>query len=137
MNTKPPITLSSLDLERLEKLLDALPPGRFPQEDLLRDELQRATVLEPAGMPGNVVTMNSRVRFAVQPAGKEYEMTLVYPRDADGSTDRISVFAPVGAALLGLSVGDHMDWPVPAGGTIDVRIVDVVYQPERAGDLHR
>lgn len=134
--SKPAITVTSLDLERLERLLDGV-ARPLPQHDLLREELLRANVVEPADIPANVVTMNSRVRFAVRPGGREYEMTLVYPRDADGSEDRVSVMAPVGAAMLGLAVGDRMAWPAPSGGEVDVEIVAVVYQPERAGELHR
>ncbi|MFP5441720.1 MAG: nucleoside diphosphate kinase regulator [Gammaproteobacteria bacterium] len=137
MNNRPAITVSSLDLERLERLLESQPQHAGGQSELLAAELARANVLAPASMPADVVTMNSRVRFAVQPAGREYEMTLVYPRDADGSADKVSVLAPVGAAMLGLKVGDHMSWPAPGGATIDVRIVEVLYQPERAGELHR
>jgi regulator of nucleoside diphosphate kinase len=55
----------------------------------------------------------------------------------DGSADRLSILAPVGAALLGLSVGDELTWPGPGGKTMTVRVQEVVYQPERAGDLHR
>jgi regulator of nucleoside diphosphate kinase len=40
-------------------------------------------------------------------------------------------------ALLGLAVGDELDWPRPGGGVSTVRVTGVVYQPERAGDLHR
>ena len=43
----------------------------------------------------------------------------------------------VGSALLGLKVGDSIAWPGPAGRTIQVEILEVVYQPERAGELHR
>ncbi len=137
MHSKPAITVSSLDVERIERLLEKLPPGQAGQGALLLEELARARVVAPEDMPANVVTMNSRVRFAVQPGGLAREMTLVYPRDADGSTDRVSVLAPVGAAMLGLSVGDHMVWPAPDGGLLDVRITALVYQPESAGELHR
>lgn len=136
MSSKPAITVTSLDLERLERLLDGV-ARPLPQHELLREELLRANVVDPADIPANVVTMNSRVRFAVRPGGREYEMTLVYPRDADGSEDRVSVMAPVGAAMLGLAVGDRMAWPGPSGGEVDVEIVAIVYQPERAGELHR
>jgi regulator of nucleoside diphosphate kinase len=47
------------------------------------------------------------------------------------------VLAPVGSALLGLAVGNEIQWPMPAGGVSTVRVVEVVYQPERAGELHR
>lgn len=135
--SKPQITLSSLDLERIEALLAALPASVFPGKAELQAELDRADVVEPQDIPPTVVTMNSTVRFAIAETGKEFCLTLVYPRDMDGSADRISILAPVGAALLGLSVGDELTWPGPGGKTMTVRVQEVVYQPERAGDLHR
>ncbi|MGE4378022.1 MAG: nucleoside diphosphate kinase regulator [Burkholderiaceae bacterium] len=135
--SKPQITLSSLDLERIEALLAALPASVFPGKAELQAELDRAEVVEPQDIPPTVVTMNSTVRFAIAETGKEFCLTLVYPRDMDGSADRLSILAPVGAALLGLSVGDELTWPGPGGKTMTVRVQEVVYQPERAGDLHR
>jgi regulator of nucleoside diphosphate kinase len=133
----PPITISSLDLKRLDQLLDSLPPNSCAEADLLRAELERAQVLEPEQMPPDVVTMNSRVRFRVDPSQKEYELTLVYPRDLDGSAGRISILAPVGSALLGLRVGQQIEWPALHGTSVRVRIVEVLYQPEREGDYRR
>lgn len=135
MSELPGITLSSLDVTRLEALLAGLAnPG--PEADALQDELDRATVVEPQQMPATVVTMNSTVRFIVVQTGEEFEMTLCYPRDVNGQPGRVSVLAPIGSALLGLSVGQEIEWPVPGGKTRSVRIVEVVYQPERAGDFH-
>lgn len=135
--SEPQITLSSLDLERIEALLAALPASVFPGKAELPAELDRADVVAPQAIPPTVVTMNSTVRFAIAETGKEFCLTLVYPRDMDGSADRISILAPVGAALLGLSVGDELTWPGPGGKTMTVRVQEVVYQPERAGELHR
>lgn len=136
MSELPGITLSSLDVSRLEALLAGLSnPGA--ESDALQDELDRANVVEPHEVPPTVVTMNSTVRFAVEQTGEEFEMTLCYPRDVNGQPGRVSVLAPIGSALLGLSVGQEIDWPVPGGKIRHVRIVDVTYQPERAGDLHR
>jgi regulator of nucleoside diphosphate kinase len=136
MDTQPPIILTSQDMDRLEALLDALPPGNFPGKTELQAELDRADVVEPQQVPPDVVTMNSKVRFSLE-SGEEFSLTLVYPKDLDGSTDRISVLAPVGSALLGLSAGEHIAWPKPGGGMLKVLIVEVVYQPERAGEFHR
>ena len=135
--SKPQIILSSLDLERIEAVLAALPASVFPGKAELQAELDRADVVEPQAIPPTVVAMNSTVRFAIAETGKEFCLTLVYPRDMDGSADRISILAPVGAALLGLSVGDELTWPGPGGKTMTVRVQEVVYQPERAGELHR
>ena len=137
MDTKPRITVSSRDVERLEALLESPQSAAFAGKNALAAELARAEVVEPGKVPPNVVTMNSTVRFAMDTPPQEFQLTLVYPRDADNSAGKISVLAPVGSALLGLSVGDEIEWPRPDGGAAKVRIVEVVYQPERAGEMHR
>ena len=133
MSRKPQIILSSLDLDRIEALLAAIPASAFPG----KADLDRADVLAPEEMPPTVVTMNSTVQFTIVETGKSFCLTLVYPRDMDGSADRVSIFAPVGSALLGMSVGDELAWPGPGGKAMTVRVKEVVYQPEAAGELHR
>lgn len=136
MNTQPRIVLTSQDLGRLEALLETLPAATFPGKAELLRELDRAEVVSPQEVSSDVVTMNSKVRFALE-SGEEFCLTLVYPKDMDGSAERISILAPVGSALLGLSVGEHIEWPRPGGGMMKVQIVEVIYQPERAGEFHR
>ncbi|RFC37219.1 MAG: GreA/GreB family elongation factor [Candidatus Nitrotoga sp. LAW] len=130
----PNITVSSLDLARLNHLIDTLPKDSQPELDNLRYELDRAVVIAPENIPATVVTMNSTIRFIIEPTGKTFELTLSYPEDALGKPNQISVLAPVGSALLGLAVGQQMEWPVPGGNTIKVRVLDVSYQPERSGE---
>jgi regulator of nucleoside diphosphate kinase len=139
MDTKPAITLSALDMQRIEALLEQM-PGEFPARALLEAELDRADVREPAEMPANVVTMQSTVRFTLLESGKTSTLTLVYPKDMDGSEGKVSVLAPVGIALLGLSVGDTFQMPSPSGATgqtVTVRVDAIEFQPESAGELHR
>lgn len=135
MSKKPDITISSLDAERLEQLLESLQKSDVSGA-ALEAELARATVLEPQQMPPNVVTMNSTVRFTMLETGKSSTLTLVYPKEMDGSDNKVSVFAPVGIALLGLSVGDELPMPSPTG-RVTVRVDAIEYQPENAGELHR
>lgn len=137
MNDRPRIVISSRDVERLERLLDSPAGKRFHGRADLLNELERADIVEPENMPSTVVTMNSTVRFKVAGSSEEFRLTLVYPKDVDATGDSISVLAPVGSALLGLSQGDGIEWPKPGGGTLDVFIEGIDYQPERAGDLHR
>jgi regulator of nucleoside diphosphate kinase len=137
MTQKPAITVSSLDMQRLEELLETLPREALQAQQALVDELNRAHVVEPDKVPAGLVTMNSTVRFRMEPEGKVFERTLVYPSGADGSPEKISVLAPIGSALLGLSVGDSIDWPSPRDGEMTVRIVEILYQPEAAGEFHR
>lgn len=136
ITTRPAITLSERDLERLEAVLAGLPDDQ-PGVEALRTELDRAQLVPSETMPPDVVTMNSRVRFVVEPAGKEVEMTLVYPRDFTGAPDQLPVTTPAGVAVLGLTVGQQIEWTAPNGQTVRARIVDVTYQPERAGDHTR
>ncbi|MCD2514480.1 nucleoside diphosphate kinase regulator [Comamonas endophytica] len=135
MSRKPQIILSSLDLDRIEALLAATPA--FAGKADLEAELDRADVVEPAQVPPDVVTMNSTVQFELLETRQEFQLTLVYPRDIDGRADRVSILAPVGSALLGLSVGDELAWPGPGGKTMTVRVTGILYQPESAGELHR
>lgn len=137
MKNQPHIIISSLDLARLERLLDTLSDTRFPGKQALELELDRAEVRDPEEMPPHVVTMNSEVRFQLEPSGDQFCLILVYPKDANGQPDRISILAPIGSALLGLSVGDEISWPGPGGKQLQVRIMEIVYQPEREGEFHR
>ncbi|MCK8517222.1 nucleoside diphosphate kinase regulator [Methylonatrum kenyense] len=137
MTEQPPIVISEQDLERLERLVESLSSKPVPGLEELENEISRADVVPSSEIPPNVVTMNSTVRFREVDSNREFQLTLVYPRDqgVDGST--ISVLAPVGSALLGLSEGATIEWPKPGGGFLHVTIEEVIYQPERAGNLHR
>ena len=134
---RPQLTVSSLDLHRLEQLLDSLSTEARTTHASLIEELERAQIVEPGEVPPTVVTMNSTVRFRTEPDGKEFERTLVYPGNVDGSLEKVSVLAPIGSAMLGLAVGDSIEWPAPRGGTMTVRIMEILYQPEASGQLHR
>ncbi len=137
MSTRPNIILSTTDAERLERLLDSVDEADFPGKADLEAELSRAIVMDAKDIPPKVVTMRSTVRFRIESSSEERCLTLVYPSDVDESGRTISILAPVGSALLGLSEGDEIDWPKPGGGTLRVRIDEVTYQPERAGEYHR
>ncbi|AHY44447.1 nucleoside diphosphate kinase regulator [Stutzerimonas decontaminans] len=132
MTSAPPIILTQLDLQRLERLLDSL-DDYGPAAEALEQELSRAQIVERSEMPAGVVTMNSRVHCRDEGSGKDYHLTLVYPHDA-GKEGTVSVLAPVGTALLGMSVGQHIDWPTPSGKMIKLTLLAIEYQPEAAGD---
>ena len=101
-----------------------------------RGLLARAQVVGHDEVPAGVVTMNSRVHCREEASGKDYHLTLVYPEDAGGE-GKVSILAPVGCALLGLSVGQHIDWPAPGGKQLKLTLLEVEYQPEAAGEYDR
>jgi regulator of nucleoside diphosphate kinase len=137
MAAVPKVVISERDAGRLEALLARLPAEAFPGKAALEGELDRADIVDPKEIPPTVVTMNSKIRFRVTTSAEEFCLTLVYPKDVDDSGGTVSVLAPVGSALLGLSQGDAIEWPKPGGGTLKVRIEEILYQPERAGEYHR
>ncbi len=137
MDNRTPITLSRLDVERIEKLLDTPALNKSPAAEHLRREFDRAEIVEPKAMPTDVVSMNSSADCVDEASDKHYTVTLVYPKDADADAGKVSVLAPVGSALLGLRVGQSIDWPGQGGRTLQLKVTAIHYQPEAAGDLHR
>jgi len=127
----PQIYLTQNDVDRLLKLVESQPGKRF---DKLESELVRAKVVPREEIPEDVVTMNSRVIFENETTDERREVTLVYPGNADIDLGRISVLVPVGTALLGLRVGQSIDWELPGGEKQRYRIVEVPFQPEAAGE---
>ena len=128
------IYVTSEDLGKLRRLIEA---RRGVQErdnlylDALEQELAEANVVEPDGIPCDVVTMRSRVRVRDMNSGEEQVFTLVFPSEAEYSAGRISVLAPIGTALLGYREGDVIEWRVPRGVRV-LRVEAVLYQPESA-----
>ncbi|MBY7794381.1 nucleoside diphosphate kinase regulator [Vibrio fluvialis] len=135
MSTNHTIVVSTLDMDRISALLEQM-PKLSPELERLEDELDRATIKEPQEMPDNVVSMNSTVRFKFMGKEEIIQKNLVYPNEVK-SNDDISIFAPVGSALLGLAAGQTLTWPMPGGAEKTIEILEVVYQPEREGDFSR
>ena len=131
------IVLTATDERRLAHLLQvkAHELERSTLE-LLEGELQRATIVDSSQIPDDVVTMNSVISFEDLETGQRSEVTLVYPSATSGTEGRVSILAPIGSALLGLSVGDSIEWPVPGGRSRRLRVTAVHYQPEAEGQLH-
>ncbi|MEO7775164.1 MAG: nucleoside diphosphate kinase regulator [Steroidobacteraceae bacterium] len=126
----PQIYLTQSDADRLLKLVESNPGKRLEN---LESELVRANIVSREKIPKDVVTMNSRVVFENETTGERRVVTLVYPGSADIDEGKISVLVPVGTALLGLRVGQSIDWELPGGEKQRYRIVEVPFQPEAAG----
>lgn len=124
MSDLPAITVAEEDYNCLAKLLEKTtdPTG---VADGLEDELSRADLRPMSEIPETVVVMSSVVLFEDQDSGKQHRLQLVYPHQADGSPDKISILAPAGAAMIGLSVGDCIEWPVTGRKPLHLKVVQV------------
>lgn len=132
------IYVTKFDMDRLTELIDglrAVPKANQANLDLLEKELYRAVLVEPQEIPQDTVTMNSRVSVTDVASGEKATYTLVFPSAANIATGKLSILAPLGTALLGYRTGDIVEWPVPSGRR-KLRIEEIVYQPEAAGDFH-
>ncbi len=131
--TAPSIILTRLDVQRLEQLIERV-GEKQPGVAALQAELDRAeTLVGDDEVPLDVVTMNSRVHCLDESSGEQRHLTLVYPKDANAAEGKISILAPVGSALLGLQVGQHIDWPAPGGKTLKLKLLKVEDQPKDGG----
>jgi len=132
------IYITESDFERLEQLLTVAGEPRYPDRaDLtqLEEELDRAHIVDSKEIPPSVVTMNSQVKVQDLDTNEQMLFTLVFPKDANIDAGKLSVLSPIGTAILGYSAGDTIEWPVP-GGTRRIKIEQILYQPEAAGDYH-
>jgi regulator of nucleoside diphosphate kinase len=126
----PSVTVTDRDLERLTRCIEQYSDGRLAEQaEALEIELTRAHVVSAAELPRGVVTMGSRLVVEDVRNGGRRAITLVYPEEADSDTGKVSVLAPMGSAVLGLRVGDEIDWDLPGGRTARFRIVEVSFQP--------
>lgn len=128
----PTIQITEADLKKLNTLLND-PTQCRPEEKSCREalarELQRAKVLPSEEISPDVITLHSRAKLTDLASNEELELTIVMPEEADASSGRISILAPLGTAMLGYSKGDTFTWTMP-GGESRFRVDEVVFQPE-------
>jgi regulator of nucleoside diphosphate kinase len=69
--------------------------------------------------------MGSQVEFRDDTTGQVRSVTLVYPHEADLAAGKISVLTPIGAALIGLSASQSIEWQAPSGGWRSLTVLKV------------
>jgi len=139
MNSERSLYITQNDFEKLRGLIAGYKPrNEFEQDnlDMLVHDLERAHIVDPSDIPANVVTMNSKLYVRDIDSMEEMMFTLVFPKDADLSKDKISVLAPIGSSVLGYKTGDIIQWKMP-NRVRNLKIETVIYQPEAAGNYSR
>jgi len=122
MTSPPPIIVATEDRDRLLDLVACSPANQVAEQ--LEAELERAVSIPLSQVPNDVVVMNSALEYEVVSTHQRRRIHLVYPQDAESSAGRVSVLAPLGCALLGLRVGQEIDWQMP-GGPRSLRVLSV------------
>jgi len=127
--------VTEYDVARLHALLSCtrtLPSEMYVgvYQRKLQRLLRAANVVTPSDVPEDVVTMNSQARLWNEEDDIVTDLFLVFPADARGSDvmkPKVSIFTQTGLSMLGRRVGDRID--------DRLRILDLPYQPEAAGDF--
>lgn len=114
--TLAPIHLSREDYTKLRLLLASIAPGSASRsQHKLREELDRALVVDSPALPSDVVALDSTVEYEDLATGEIEMYTLTLPERARIEERRLSILAPIGTALLGYRVGDVVNWSTPGG----------------------
>lgn len=120
----PPIKITEDESRRLSSLANST-MELFPHvAQFLARELERATVTEENDLRG-VIRMGSKVTYRDDVTGASREIVLVYPHEANIELNRISILTPVGAALIGLSVGQRIEFETPDTRTRGLTVLAV------------
>ncbi len=131
------VTLTKNDYTRIYKAITDAKNSKTinsNEAEKLLSELSKAEIVPSEKIDKDVVTMNSEVKLFFENTQKEQSFKIVYPQDANLKENKISIFSPIATALIGYKIGDEIEWIVP-GGMTKIKIIDLIYQPEAAGDF--
>lgn len=140
MTHQATIYISETDRTRLGNLIELVRNQRehsnLSYANKLEDELEFAEVVSPQDIPADVVTMRSTVRLKDLDTNEESVYSIVFPSEANADDGKISVLAPLATALLGYRRGTTVEFQAP-GRVRRLQILEILYQPESAGDYDR
>ncbi|MBX7202432.1 MAG: nucleoside diphosphate kinase regulator [Bacteroidia bacterium] len=132
------LIISRLDSARIKKCINDAKSNKtisLAEAEKLMVELNNAKIVEPKDVPSDVVTMNSIVKLSFANNNKQIQFQIVYPDQAQLKENKISIFSPIATALIGYKKNDEVEWIVP-GGLTKIKIEEIIYQPEAAGDFN-
>ncbi|HCL67710.1 MAG TPA: nucleoside-diphosphate kinase [Rhizobium sp.] len=123
------IILTTKDFTILEVLRDRHHDQTGLLMPLIRNKMEKAIVVFREDLPGNIASINSRVRFRV--AAGESDTRVISTGQSHGP---VGMFLPIttlrGLALLGLREGQAMSLVNMNGVTEKIVLEKVEYQPE-------
>lgn len=120
-----PITVTAGDMRRLNALASSNEECFRQVARFLVRKMERATEVEDSTPLNGIIRMGSQVRYYDDKTGEVRDVVLVYPHEADITLKRISVLTPVGAALIGLSSGQSIEFSTPDNRSRSVTVLGV------------
>ncbi|MDX9893046.1 MAG: nucleoside diphosphate kinase regulator [Patescibacteria group bacterium] len=132
------IYITKTDYQKLSHMLREEIKNHLKNADYIKAlslELKKSEIVEPTKIPKQVATMNSKVRFKFLDSDQTLEYSIVFPEQADIANGKISILSPIATALIGYGTNDIIEWPTPSG-LKKIKIEEIIYQPEAAGDYN-
>ncbi len=122
----PEIAIQADTIDLLEDLISSFErESANPVLEYLERELGRAHILISSEPVPNVVTMHSTLTFEDMETGQKHRVTLVYPHEANITKGNISILSPIGAALIGMYVGQSITWYTPNKQSRVLKVLEV------------
>ncbi len=133
------IWITQTDLERLGNLIGLVRNQQvrqlFSYIERLEEKLEFAEVAASENIPSNVITMRSKARLKDLDSGEETVYSLVFPTEAESEEGKLSILSPLATAILGCQLGDTVEFQAPSR-LRRLKILEILYQPEAAGDYN-
>lgn len=98
----------------LEKHLKTSNMSKHNNEKLA-NELKNAKVVNVQDIPEKAIILNSIVEIEETVSKRTFSFQIVLPEEADIKENKISVFTPMGIALIGYLEGSFVEWEMPNG----------------------
>lgn len=111
---KEQLIITQKELDLLKKHLKDSNLSDYNKKQLL-GELESAKIVKEEDLPEDVICIDSEVQFQETKSGQKFNFHIVLPAEANMKKNKISVFAPIGIALLGYRIGSMVQWEMPDG----------------------
>lgn len=118
--------ISKQDYDTLKTLISGYPDNLKSKEiDQLMEELERADLVEEGELDDDIIRLNSSFEAEDVVTKKLWKLTVTLPQQANIKEQKISVFSPLGVALIGFRKGMTVKWALP-GGMKTLKILNVI-----------
>lgn len=118
--------ISNKDYQALKTLITGYPDNLKSKEiGQLMEELERADIVDEEALDDDIIRLNSSFEAEDVATKKIWKLTLTLPQQANVKEQKISVFSPLGVALIGFRKGMTVKWALP-GGMKTLKILNVI-----------
>ena len=109
MKARPKVRATEADFEKLAAIGSAS-RSPMPGASILLEERERFSIVPNTDRRSKFVRLGSKVTYRDLILKRDRTVRVGLPGEANVDENRISVLAPIGAALIGLSAGDVFRW---------------------------